>query len=43
MLMSSAGKQFSIINVKSGTGDIPGMRQGKREGPTRQGRTNGFG
>ena len=43
MLMNSAGKRLSIINVKSGTGDIPGMRQGKREGQARQGQSNGFG
>jgi hypothetical protein len=40
--MSSAGKRLSIINVKSGTGDIPGMRHGKREEPARRGRANGF-
>ena len=41
MLMSSAGKWFPIINVKSGTGDIPGMRHGKRDGARRG--PNGFG
>ena len=50
MLTSSAEKRLSIINVKSGTGDIPGMRHGKHDrapaGTTRRarrGRANGFG
>jgi hypothetical protein len=30
MLTSVAGKRASIIDLKSGTGDIPGMRPGLR-------------
>jgi hypothetical protein len=30
MLTSVAGKRASIIDLKSGTGDIPGMRRGRR-------------
>jgi hypothetical protein len=32
MLTSVAGKRVSIIDLKSGTGDIPGMRPGMRRG-----------
>jgi hypothetical protein len=34
MLTSLARKRLSIINVKSGTGDIPGMRHGKQDEAT---------
>jgi hypothetical protein len=30
MLTGVAGKRASSIDLKSGTGDIPGMRPGKR-------------
>ena len=43
MLTNVAGKRASIIDLKSGTGDIPGMRRGKQEEASKRRAPDGFG